>query len=659
MKKIIVLLAAAIICFSATCRAEWPADEIVEKCDPFYLKSMDPAYLRILRNAVYATYGRAFQSEDLKAFFANEDWYSEKPDFSEDMLSAPEKACAGVIKQVEDEQAAKIAALRGKGRVPDVSLLPNIHLFGTLDPRTRELLQSNGFALEPTREEQLFHIYEKNEYQRIPSFVTADLMLQLYHTFFDFSLRKIEEQNLLPQLETLVAQMYQINATLAGKDAPEHLVRVRRANAAYFAVAALLLGNEIDLSLLDPDTRAAVDLEMDLLKKHEKRAESNLFPYKIDYSQFIPRGHYTRSKELKRYFLSMMWLGNTLFAFDVDKKFAPKVTKEDTNFLILRALDTAHLLKTGTTPHGKPLLDLWHAIFNISAFFVGVSDDLTAEQVDEMRIQVYGTGLPIDADPAKIDQVRQLAIQKNPSRIKLEFMGAPNGVQFRFMGQRYTPDSEMLQRLSHFPNRPLPKGLDVMAVLGSDAARKLLFDVFKEGEKWDEFEPRFRPGKSLFETDARGVAPEHVLRLAVEPSGPGGGPRPGQGRSLFRNHARVGPEKPEHRPGLLGRAAPRHTAVRQTERDRRVRRRPAVRAARHAPRVRGAQPRVLPPPRAAHPTLYRRPAPLRIPQPRPKPRRRFVYRCIFLPPEQIRLYPRTHLFPENRIPKATRRHAAL
>ena len=29
----------------------------------------------------------------------------------------------------------------------------------------------------------------------------------------------------------------------------------------------------------------------------------------IDYSQFQPRGHYTKSAALKRYFRTMMWLG--------------------------------------------------------------------------------------------------------------------------------------------------------------------------------------------------------------------------------------------------------------------------------------------------------------------------------------------------------------
>ena len=32
-----------------------------------------------------------------------------------------------------------------------------------------------------------------------------------------------------------------------------------------------------------------------------------------DYSQYIPRGHYTRSEELKKYFKAMMWYGRLTF----------------------------------------------------------------------------------------------------------------------------------------------------------------------------------------------------------------------------------------------------------------------------------------------------------------------------------------------------------
>lgn len=500
MKKLFVFLAAFVICLSATCRAEWPADEIVEKCDPFYLRTMDPAYLRILRNAIYATYGRAFQNKDLKDYFSNEDWYTENPDYSDALLNEQETECAGVIKQIEDELTAKLSALKGVQRVDDLDMLTNTHLFGALDPRTRELLQSNGFAILPTQQEQLFHIYEQNTYNLIPSFVTADLVLQLYHQFFDSSLRSIEEKNLLPQLETLVTEMYKAYATPIEEPLAAGQDDVRTSNAAYFAVACLLLKQDIDLSLLAAETRDAVQKEMELLANHEKRIKSNIFPYQIDYSQFIPRGHYTRSEELKRYFLAMMWLGNTLFAFEPDPVLAKVVTKADTDLLIRRAMDMSVVLKTQITADGRSLLDVWHSLYDITEFFVGAADDLTPELVYEIATEVYGESPAKDMyhDAAKLEQVRELAKKKNPARIKQEFKGSPDGVQFRFMGQRYIPDSEMLQRLSKFPPRPIPKGLDVMAVIGSDTAETLLIDLYREAEKWNEFEPRLDALKKDF-----------------------------------------------------------------------------------------------------------------------------------------------------------------
>src|SRR5690606_15389028 len=40
-------------------------------------------------------------------------------------------------------------------------------------------------------------------------------------------------------------------------------------------------------------------------------AKTNIYgaPRSVDYTQMVPRGHYTKSEPLKRYFQTMMWLG--------------------------------------------------------------------------------------------------------------------------------------------------------------------------------------------------------------------------------------------------------------------------------------------------------------------------------------------------------------
>ena len=55
--------------------------------------------------------------------------------------------------------------------------------------------------------------------------------------------------------------------------------------------------------------RDKVSAELTLIDAHEGFAESPLFGYREDYSQYLPRGHYTGKKRLKQYFKSLMWFG--------------------------------------------------------------------------------------------------------------------------------------------------------------------------------------------------------------------------------------------------------------------------------------------------------------------------------------------------------------
>ena len=66
------------------------------------LSGLSAALLRTLRNAVYARYGRVFQSPDLQAYFQSRPWYHPRADFSERMLTANDRANAGLLKSSEE-----------------------------------------------------------------------------------------------------------------------------------------------------------------------------------------------------------------------------------------------------------------------------------------------------------------------------------------------------------------------------------------------------------------------------------------------------------------------------------------------------------------------------------------------------------------------------
>jgi eukaryotic-like serine/threonine-protein kinase len=65
------------------------------------LAPLSPAELRILRNVVYARYGRTFQTAELQNYFAARPWYKPRPDFNDKMLTAGDIANADLIKSYE------------------------------------------------------------------------------------------------------------------------------------------------------------------------------------------------------------------------------------------------------------------------------------------------------------------------------------------------------------------------------------------------------------------------------------------------------------------------------------------------------------------------------------------------------------------------------
>jgi hypothetical protein len=90
---------------------------------------------------------------------------------------------------------------------PDLSNVANLGQFPNLTAEQIEKIAANGFVVAPGTQEQLFYIYEDNTYKKIPNFVTADSVLQVYHIFYDYALRSVEGQTLLPDAVTLNANM--------------------------------------------------------------------------------------------------------------------------------------------------------------------------------------------------------------------------------------------------------------------------------------------------------------------------------------------------------------------------------------------------------------------------------------------------------------------
>ncbi|MBW2970953.1 DUF3160 domain-containing protein, partial [Candidatus Woesearchaeota archaeon] len=158
--------------------------------------------------------------------------------------------------------------------------------------------------------------------------------------------------------------------------------------------------------------------------------------YCEDYSQYVPRGHYTSSEELQQYFKSMMWLGRITF----------KVHGEDW---------TKQAVLFTESVKAAEVLELWNKIYKVTGFFAGASDDLTFYEYDAAINEVFSTGFD---DYAMLSQQiseqmqAELREQRGPKILggfEFDFAGNLKDTTqgMRLMGQRYAVDSHVLSEL--------------------------------------------------------------------------------------------------------------------------------------------------------------------------------------------------------------------
>jgi hypothetical protein len=118
---------------------------------------------------------------------------------------------------------------------------------------------------------------------------------------------------------------------------------------------------------------------------------------------------------------------------------------------------------------------------------VGRSDDLTAFQYQEVIDEIYGASPTLEeiADEEMLDNFITAAEHLPPPLILGLVISETEDVEqatkgFRFMGQRFVPDAYIFRELmwrnvgTREDPRQLPKGLDVMAAMGSDRAYTIL-----------------------------------------------------------------------------------------------------------------------------------------------------------------------------------------
>ena len=401
------------------------------------------------------------------------------PTISGESTSLPGKPTTQSVLGFATYQEPEVDVLPILFHEPASADLSNVRVPFLLSAEHRQRLEQNGFVVSPGTEKEFFTLYEKARYANLPAFITSDSLLHVYHLLFDKVLRTTEMNYFIPLLRSLNQAMlvetdhqYQ---QLVGTDWEE----AARRTVAFVAVASKLLDPSIEV----PEyARDLVQAELALVEAADGIYPSPLFPgleNGEDYTQYIPRGHYTRNDALKAYFKSMMWYGRMTFRLKTDD---PEVGREETRsaLLLANALRNAQV-------EGKPALDAWMDLYNPTVFFVGRSDDLTVLQYLEVMDVVYGPEVVLSnlVDETKLEEFIQQAYQLPPPKILGIVIMDTDEVEettkgMRFMGQRFVPDAYIFRELiyrnvgTRDNPRSLPKGLDIPAAMGSERAYQIL-----------------------------------------------------------------------------------------------------------------------------------------------------------------------------------------
>jgi hypothetical protein len=357
-----------------------------------------------------------------------------------------------------------------------------------------EKLSSHGLVLVDPQVEQSFPGAYYRLYARdVPLLITTDSILHAFHHSYDKMLVDLETNVFAPRLEQLLADVHAgLMQNVAESSRPE-LVECYRDVDLYLTIAQnLLLGSSPNR----PQVRSAMNQDAvvnEILGVILQPQGAGVKPARlyggerlIDFTQFRPRGHYTKTPLLKQYFRCMMWLG-----------------RADCGWNILPTDSTTGVMSTGVRElrggvllvkllESTNCLQVWKEIDDLLSFLVGHSDDVNVTQLLPLleKYQVQNSSDLLDM--TKLGQLETAIRKSAPSaqRIRSQVLfnraGAATPVHpptvFQLFGQRFALDSFVLSQVVHdaivFHGEPMrrmmPTGLDVMAGLGNDLAVRLL-----------------------------------------------------------------------------------------------------------------------------------------------------------------------------------------
>jgi hypothetical protein len=300
-------------------------------------------------------------------------------------------------------------------------------------------MQQNQLLFLDAKFDQIYKLYDSERYScgqvdpnrpARPYLVTSDAVLETFYAAFAALYDAMEHSELARTLKEFSRRGMEFAKE---KNAPKDVI-------------ALF---ETGLALLDPAAKLTISSNAKIETDRVETASgsySSLFGEALNYNDFFIRGKYERDTAMQGYFRSIRWY--QAFSLNLDS------LKDREN--------AAEIIAVANSPKVRPLLQ---KIYDIYRDMVGES-------------RYYN---PLNLKGASLDGNRPM--------IRSELPWIEGVHYFRLLPSIYTLDAHIFDELVQHSDRPntvggrlLPKGLDVMAGLGSDEAFKILINELHEGQ---------------------------------------------------------------------------------------------------------------------------------------------------------------------------------
>ena len=408
--------------------------------------------------------------------------------------------------QLLDKNPAPTAYYSSRTQQAELEKIPwfdSIDRVYTLTGHEKDLLGNNFFMVSERLSSTTWANALGQGYNNdLPLFLSSDFVLYTLHNSYDNILLTLEWQLLEPNLMELLDAMYSAYPALYSKYSGD----ARFADALGDVDLYVSVGRSLAYAQDYPPQSHAAEKFNEIMQciEKEKLVETPLFTEtrnrKLDFSQFTPRGHYTKefgpsegARTLEDYFRTMMWLGRIDFLLTAPP--SNPWEKDWTDEELLRMQLGAILVNELLYSCGKKEnLDLHESIIS---YMVGPDDNLTPAELNGLTSRLLPSPVSLfEAFTFSAFKDSLNASDDYGQKIMSNFFyvdpytDEPGQlpVSYKLLGQKFLIDSYIFSEVVFdriivngfkIP-RGLPDPLDAMAVMGSEDAMALLEGELEE-----------------------------------------------------------------------------------------------------------------------------------------------------------------------------------